>query len=437
MLRRKRFQRQIAIPLRKIAHVWLPLCQNAPMLANGKQFTSKFLKNHKKKEWFLGLAHAMHNIKDPQQAKMLIKIFLFLHNYMPRELTGNYAHLWGSEVINYCLSLKEQAASRHRVTKKAKAAWNKLEAWMSQGRDWKEALQRFKELKKKGGKRAPGLCLPAAIMAILVLAYPKTKRKKRIARLGIKWIISPRGTLDVRDGFWSGLTINNLYTCFAPAKPLPKAQTKLLLNYNCLFGQQFVVACIDMRPILPAWAGTVTREDKLLNLNLSNKEQEKCKNPILVLQAHFAPYTTKNMETLKSWLTGKLSGDLEVVMRWIKHWANRINKAKTYENQTIMRSLFSQSLQRLYSLCTAKDREAMGFEAADLEAAYMLLNIKDGLTRTGDQTASTAPKKLVSLPGYYKYAAVTAQLLQLGRLCGKAVHNLLSSIFNQQSAFFH
>lgn len=67
-----------------LAQTWLPLLRDAPLLTKSKSFTSHFLKNQKGKDWFLGLAYAMYETRDPQQARMLTKAFLFLYDYMPR-----------------------------------------------------------------------------------------------------------------------------------------------------------------------------------------------------------------------------------------------------------------------------------------------------------------------------------------------------------------
>lgn len=73
-----------------------------------KSLNTHSIKNHKNEDWFLGLAYAMHENKEPLQARMPVRILLFFHDHLPRGLTGEYVHIRGSEVMHHLLSSREQ-----------------------------------------------------------------------------------------------------------------------------------------------------------------------------------------------------------------------------------------------------------------------------------------------------------------------------------------
>lgn len=66
--------------------------------------------------------------------------------------------------------------------------------------------------------------------------------------------------------------------------------------------------------------------------------------------------------------------------------------------------------------------------AADMEVAYMLLNMEDGSEREPDESAR--PRQLVNIPGYQGYTVMNSQLSQLAAIQRHTAHTLLSTIFS-------
>lgn len=172
---------------------WLPLARREQMLT--KPLTMKFIKAHKHYDWFLALAYEMDQQKnDPTQAPMLARLYLFCRDYLPRGLAASFAHIRGSDVMNYLLCYPgEHAMSRHKLTRDAEAALSDLEVWMQTGRDWMAAMQHWREdvdgegySKRKLGWKAMQLLSPAALLAILVIAHPDHRDKERVGRLQVQ-----------------------------------------------------------------------------------------------------------------------------------------------------------------------------------------------------------------------------------------------------------
>lgn len=90
--------------------------------------------------------------------------FLFLF-----ALTGDFAHIKASEVMEHFLCHAESYMSRHRVSRHATTVWGELEGWMGAFDTWQDAVRYARteaEKQKKAGKkkipwRAPGLHSPA------------------------------------------------------------------------------------------------------------------------------------------------------------------------------------------------------------------------------------------------------------------------------------
>lgn len=261
---------------------WLPYTQQ-PLLSTKAMYTERFLHNHRHRDGILSLAWAMDQERgDGQQSKWLSKVDVFLCDFIPRGLTGDYAHIAGDDVMEALLCHNETTATRHKVAKQAHVAFADLERWMARGADWKEALQkaraevddqRLAGNKKKTGWKAPGLHSPAGetshqppvgeeviadeltgMMAILVIAHPNdSKFKTKIGQLEIQWMMTQdRASLSVSGGFWKGINSANLYTVFSSTE-VRETEVPLLADYTRILGADFPRCRKDIRPFLPPW----------------------------------------------------------------------------------------------------------------------------------------------------------------------------------------
>lgn len=198
---------------------WLPYTQQ-PLLSTKAMYTERFLHNHRHRDGILSLAWSTDQEQgDGLQSRWLSKVDVFLRDFIPRGLTGDYAHITGDDVMEALLCHNETMATRHKVAKQAHVAFAELKRWMGRGADWKEALQKARaeaedqrqaDNKKKTGWKAPGLHLPAGgtfcqppdgekviaddftgMMAILVIAHPNnSKFKTKIGQLEIQWMMT-------------------------------------------------------------------------------------------------------------------------------------------------------------------------------------------------------------------------------------------------------
>lgn len=91
------------------------------------------------------------------------------------------------------------------------------------------------------------------MMAVLVLAHPDdTKFKEWIGRLQIQWMMlqDPKG-LSVNEGFWKGITTQNLKDVFSAA-PAHDIADNIQLEYSRIFGEDFKACQEDIREYVPA-----------------------------------------------------------------------------------------------------------------------------------------------------------------------------------------
>lgn len=120
---------------------------------------------HKHRDWFLALASAMEPI-NAAQSSFFAKFYLFLRDFLPRGLTGRFAHIHGNDVMRYICSSSEVTRSRHKATKAANAAFEDLAKWMGTAKTWQEALEKAKtapetqKVHKRRFGKAPGLHSP-------------------------------------------------------------------------------------------------------------------------------------------------------------------------------------------------------------------------------------------------------------------------------------
>lgn len=120
-------------------------------------------------DWFYSFALAL-DAKDAVQAKMVLKFYLFLRNFSPQGLTGQFAHISGRMVMTHLLSQAETTPSRHKATKQADAAFAELELWMGKHETWQNALagsrERLPGSNETVPRKAPGLHSPAGMIML-------------------------------------------------------------------------------------------------------------------------------------------------------------------------------------------------------------------------------------------------------------------------------
>lgn len=248
---------------------WLPL--KSSQTAKARVLRLSNIESRKDEDWFLAFATEM-DPTDHIQSKMVAKIYLFLRDFIPEGLTGPYAHIRGNDIMDQLLCHKKESTySRHTVSTYANKVLIDLGHWQGTAKNWQEALRRgkaeadaekYSTAKKKMAGRAPGLHSPAALMAVLIIAYPDPNSKVRnwIGRMQIGWMMTqPRDTLKVTSGFWKGVHAGNINTVFAPETDEErKAAVTVLADYDSIFGQDFTNCIKDIRPYLPEpWASNV------------------------------------------------------------------------------------------------------------------------------------------------------------------------------------
>lgn len=145
---------------------------------------------------------------------MVAKAVAFLHDFLPEGFTGQWSHIKGSDVMNILMSeTKEMSTARHKATQNAQANFEFLEEWMRKGPSWKQAAgnaQADITVKKRRPNKAPTLYSPAALVALLIISYPEAKYRQWMGSLQIDWMMGLRDGMKVRDGFWKGLTEQDL-----------------------------------------------------------------------------------------------------------------------------------------------------------------------------------------------------------------------------------
>lgn len=213
-----------------------------------------FVEANKARHGFLWFAGAVEAHKgDASQSRMLAKLYGFLYDFLPGGFTGRWSHIRGNDVMEILLcQRKDMAVSRHKATNNVQASFDYLEKWMKKGADWRDALRKdADQAKKKGPKKTLTQYSPENLVALLVLSYPDPKYRQWVGRLQIGWMMEEE--VQVRDGFWKGLTRDDIALIFQPNDPRP-SELPLAADYDALFGSDFVSARENIRPFLPAWA---------------------------------------------------------------------------------------------------------------------------------------------------------------------------------------
>ncbi|KAG8157771.1 hypothetical protein KVR01_012433 [Diaporthe batatas] len=454
---------------------WLP-SQGAPTLPT-KNLHPQYIRDNKQSDWFICLAWAIDEYKNDQvQSRMLCKLYAFMLDYIPTGLAGDFAHIRGGDVMDQLLSHNEKTASRHRVTKQAEIVFAELETWMKGHKSWEEALQHPRESRKSNASRrrehkpqakATQLLSPAGMMAVLVIAYPNHKRyKDYIHKLDISWMMTqPRENLEVRGGFWKGITIENLYTVFRPAEAR-EAEQSHLADYNQLFGQDFMRCRQDLKPYLQPWArglsleepapdgdsdgsdaadgqqgtgdqpggrlgegtdsesseddsdlssaestSTAAQKDVIVHVAASRHNTRDLAE-VYAVRSHVDALSGAELTELVRWLLEKLDsetpeGPTHILKTWCTYWEGRVERPQDDPGQDIVRELFMQSLQRLRSL---------GATISDVAAAYMLVDMEGGIPGSSPPDSRAALRNVQSLPGWRALEGANKEFIRLAQL---------------------
>lgn len=425
---------------------WLPLARRAPYLT--QPLTGNFIESHKDDDWFLCFAHEITTSSDNlsvSQGKMFAKLYCFFLDHLPRGLTGQHELVLGADIMAYMLDgTGETKPSKHRFYHHIwYTAWARLEEWMANATHWEEALRKAREGDGKtdpqgqASWKAPGLLPRAAVLALLAIAHPDRKVIRRINDLQISWMLLPRSTLSVQEGFWKGINSKNLLTCFS-ACDNHEAEVFLFADYSQLFGENFQRCRRDIRPFLPAWAktrglpcisqGSPETDDDDAGSDHSNRTLDRVNNPLGVLRRLFTS-DCANDPGLLEWLEQQLSLEASDVLRsWRNHWAQRLEAVADAREQVIIWSLFQQSLGRLMNLYPRGSIPEITPEA------YMLLDIEDSRKGQKEYITTDVPQ----LQKVHRLLACQEATSELGRLtrANKTAGSLMADVSSHKAGFY-
>lgn len=314
-----------------------------------------------------------------------------------------------------------------------------------------------------------------AILAVLIIAHPdpEYKFKNWIGRLQIDWMMTQdRNTLDVKSGFWKGLNSKNLDTAFAldTAEDSRRAEGPLHADYTSIFGPKFMSCRRDIRSFVPhgeklelAMAPSDVEDDDVFELASDGAAGEapvpssptEANGTVTVAVAPFpgpddpgkpvevssdgtirlyelltAAGPEPEPHVLEQWLIQELEasdGDGDILAQWCKHWQRRVTEAHSYRDQTIIRSLFHLSLNRLMALQRASKSLAAGFMLSDMEqwdASHPETVVKEAVAAIGDLLpfgpCKTANDKLAGLVNHE---------------ASQAARDLVPKVFMHQTVF--
>lgn len=400
----------------------------------------------------------------------------------------------------------ESTTSRHRVGMHAEAVFKDLEEWMSAGTHWQQALSHWKSKpgtekllgtaanKKKMVWKAPGLHSPsgmpvparrgrrgpgtnclAGMLALLVLEHPAKGMKEWIGRLQIRWMMTQnRSVLNVREGFWRGITTSNLHSVFAPPESY-ESNLPHQADYSKLFGEDFPRCRRDIRPFVPSWAqnirltedmsddeedgaaeGSPAEDGRPLSdahestpAEISSQEASETREAgtvdprpqISTLRAQLTPSASVEPRVLFLWLMDKLGVEEEQVENrstsvdeettcwsaWCEHWEERLDHVMTLLEQRVTMELFMQSLRRLHSL-----------DAASLSTVYMRVDVEEEELMWQDVARhETAKRKLRHSTEGAAYFDASSRLAALVEDSGGQIASpLLNRLLESYTCFF-
>ncbi|KAK6948073.1 hypothetical protein Daesc_009837 [Daldinia eschscholtzii] len=316
---------------------WLARARATPLLTST---LSNFIREHGGSDWFVSMDSAIKPI-EPGQAQILVKVYIFLREFIPQGLAGKWAHICMKDVMDSLLPYATQRSiSRHGVEKHAGSWLSNLEKWMSMGRSWREAL---KNAKNRGPKyeanssilahlgKAPVLRPPASMLALLALVYPDLKCHNMIGRLQIGWMMERREALNVQEGFWKGINAENVNAVFSIEISPLNAEVEFLMDYDQLFVNQFVNCRNDIRNIVCEHTVEHTYEESAY----SNSDITFPDN--FDIREHLNPIKTTSEAELKRWLVGLIvdSGDNTATLPLVCHEYAACKKANDILTQRV------------------------------------------------------------------------------------------------------
>ncbi|KAK8066942.1 hypothetical protein PG997_013689 [Apiospora hydei] len=230
---------------------WLPLARSKPFLT--EPLDIYFIGDRRHNDCFLSLTYELSTgpQSQPRQARLLAKIYICLRQHMLGDLAGNYAHIRPHAVMYLLLSdVYFQAISSQKAMRDARDDFYALQSWIESGDTWEQAWEEAEEASFYDG-RAPSLLSPERLFALLVLEHPKPEYIGIVSRLQVSWMMENRNAVDVQEGFWKGLTGNDIEAVFATERPAGVPEVDSIVDYDKLFGENFPQCCRDIRPFLP------------------------------------------------------------------------------------------------------------------------------------------------------------------------------------------
>lgn len=378
---------------------WLP--QARPKLLMSDKRIKLFVENKMRHHWFLCFSMSLYEREDGNQGALVAKVYAFLYDHMPKGFTGRWAAIRGNDVMEILLcEKKELSVTRHKATSSAQANFESLEEWMRKGTNWREALSHTAgERKKANHKRGPVLYSPAGLAALLILSYPDPRYRRWVGRLQIDWMLTRRGKLEVTDGFWKGITDDNLG--FFHAEEPRRAEVPLATDYDRLFGKDFTHARRDIRPFVPKLpenlfvTGDATDSEGLSeeSSDAADDDEEESADGLdaegdtsngSITDVADAGHEVSELATLLrhdntadagelgAWLATALAApENDVVREWTGCWTTRMVHASSYQEQVILQSLLLRSLGVLHRISSSPSCPVSA-------EAVMLLDMQDG-----------------------------------------------------------
>lgn len=320
------------------------------------------------------------------------------------------------------------------------------------------------------------------MLAILIIGHPDDDKFKNwiVRRLQIYWMLYDRDTLDVKEGFWKSLDASNLADIFTPEDERT-ADTHLLADYTQVFGECFVRTQDDIQPYLQAWvrdkvgsshdqpsdsdalseielsepptrhsSPTATAPDPTASSTPARVPVFPARDTVKLRRALFPTNPVPQAE-LQQWLASELAAQAMSgpVVRWCRYWEGRLNRAHSYYEQSIVQSLFLQSVCRLYNLRStslASVESVVATQQPDKEHSvslgnlYVVLDIHDGKPKAPvDELMTETVAFLRTHPVYKALDEVNARLLEEAEsddavADSKAVSGLLHKAFREQTS---
>lgn len=315
------------------------------------------------------------------------------------------------------------------------------------------------------------------MLAVLILEHPSNRMKEWIGRLQIQWMMThSRSMLNVREGFWRGITTSNLYSVFAPPE-VYEANLPHLADYGKLFGDDFCRCRRDIRPFLPSWAQTIRLTEELSDDEEHDRADSSAveggqahsdaqgatpRSPaprsqpaseiretgpvvpledISVLRRHLVTPASVEPKELFHWLMEKLAAEGEKLgntsmsddeelacwAAWCEHWEERLDHVIDLLEQRVVMELFMQSLRRLYSL-----------DAVSLATVYLRVDVEDEELRWPDVGRyDTAKHKLRHSVEFAAYCDANTRLSALVEDSGCQIASpLLKRLSEASTCFF-